>query len=92
MTRSLVPEQAASVPAPEHAPLVEQLGALRLENATLLAEPAILKDRIRELEARLDQNSSNSSRPLAADPIRPQRVPNHRPPAASTGPARLPRD
>ena len=68
MTLSLVPEQGASVSAPEQAPLLEQLVALRLENATLRAGHAVLQERIRELEARLGQSSSNSSRPLSADP------------------------
>src|SRR5262249_29560626 len=64
----LVPERWATVPAPDPAPLLEQLATLRLENAALRAENAVLHARVRELEARLGQNSSNSSRPPSSDP------------------------
>ena len=67
------PEQWAPVPAPEQRPLLEQVAALDLENAALRAENATLQERIHELEARLGQNSSNSSRPPSADP--PQATP-----------------
>jgi hypothetical protein len=58
----LAHELRATVPAPDHRPLLEQLATLRLENATLRAENAVLQARVRELEARLGQYSSNSSR------------------------------
>jgi transposase len=64
----LAPELWATVPAPDPAPLLEQLAMLRLENAALRAENAVLQARVRELEARLDQNSSNSSRSPSSDP------------------------
>ena len=55
---------------------------LRRENAALRAENTILQERIRELEARLGQNSSNSSRPPSADPpqapARPKAPPSGR--------------
>jgi hypothetical protein len=57
------PEIGAIVPAPDPAPVVEELATLRLENAALCAKNAVLQARIRELEARLGQDSSNSSRP-----------------------------
>jgi transposase len=44
------------------------LATLRLENAALRAQNAVLQQRIRELEARLGQDSSNSSRPPSSDP------------------------
>src|SRR3954451_8451433 len=66
--RPLASELCATLPAPDQAPLLEQLAALRLENAALRAENAILEARIRELEARLSQDSSNSSRPPSSDP------------------------
>jgi len=69
------------VPAPDPAPLLEQLATLRLENAALRAENALLEARIRELEARLAQDSSNSSRPPSSDP--PQAPP--RPKGPPTG-------
>jgi transposase len=61
-------EAAATTPAPEPAPLLEELATLRRENAALRIENAVLHERIRELEARLGQNSSNSSRPPSSDP------------------------
>src|SRR5215218_6575452 len=64
----LAPEQGAMVPAPDPAPLLEQLATLRLENVALRAENAVLQARVRELEARLSQNSANSSRPPSSDP------------------------
>jgi len=72
----LAPELCAPAPAPDPAPLLEQVATLRLENAALRAQNAALQERIRELEARLGQNSSNSSRPPASDP--PQ-APRNRP-------------
>src|SRR6266851_5039053 len=61
-----VPERQA--PAPDHAPLLEQLATLRRENAALRVENGALHERIRELEARLGQTSTNSSRPPSSDP------------------------
>ena len=49
---------------------------LRLENAAPCAENAVLQARVRELEARLGQSSSHSSRPPSSNP--PQ-VPRERP-------------
>jgi transposase len=72
----LAPELWATVPAPDPAPLLEQLATLRLENAALRAENAVLQARVRELEARLGQNSSNSSRSPSSDP--PQVPPKRR--------------
>ena len=62
------PELWATLPAPDPARLLEQMGALQLENAALRAQNAALKERICELEASLGQNSSNSSRPPSTDP------------------------
>jgi transposase len=76
-----VPELWATLPAPDPARLLEQLATLRLENAGLRAQNAALQERIRELEAQLGQNSSNSSRPRSTDP--PQAPP--RPKAPPTG-------
>src|SRR4051812_21141213 len=67
MPLPLAPQVSATLPSPEPA-LLEQVATLRLENATLRAENAVLLARVRELEARLGQNSSNSSRPPASDP------------------------
>jgi transposase len=64
--------------APDHG-LLEQVAMLRLENAALRAENAALQQRVRELEARLGQNSSNSSRPPSTDP--PQTSPRQKAPA-----------
>src|SRR5215210_4087981 len=60
--------QPSTTPVADPDPLLEQLAVLRLENATLRAENAVLQTRVRELEARLGQNSSNSSRPPSSDP------------------------
>jgi transposase len=73
----LAPELWATVPAPDQAPLLEQLATLRLDNAALRAENVVLQARIRELEARLGQDSSNSSRPPSSDP--PHVPPKRRP-------------
>ena len=78
----LAAEPAATTPAPDPAPLLEDLATLRLENAALRlenealraanaalkAESAVLHERVRELEARLGQTSANSSRPPSSDP------------------------
>jgi transposase len=62
------PDVGAPVSAPDSGPLLSQLATLRLENAALRAQNAALHERIRELEARLGQNSSNSSQPPSSDP------------------------
>ncbi len=54
---------SATAPAPDLAPLLEQLATLRLENVALRAENAALQERIRKLAAQLGQHSANSSRP-----------------------------
>src|SRR5438067_10867099 len=66
-TRPLASEQWVTLPAPEPG-LLEQVASLRRENAALRAENAALQERVRELEARLGQNSANSSRPPSSDP------------------------
>src|SRR4051812_38128082 len=70
------------VRALDPAPLLEQLATLRLDNATLRTQNAALQERVRELEARLGQNSSNSSRPPSSDlpqaPARPKASPTGR--------------
>jgi transposase len=70
---------------PDPALLLEKLvtlrqvnAALRLENATLRAETAVLHERVHDLETRLSQNSTNSSRPLSSD--LPQAPAKRRPP------------
>ena len=67
-TLPLTPELWATGPAPHPAPLVAQVATLRLENVALRAQNAALQERVRELEARPGQNSSNSSRPPSSDP------------------------
>jgi hypothetical protein len=69
-------EAAAMTPAPDLAPLLEELAALRradaalrTENGTLRAKNVVLRERVRELESRLGQTSGNSSRPC---PILPR--------------------
>src|SRR3954470_13437448 len=64
----------------QKAPLRQENAALRAENAALRAENAVLHERVQELEARLGQNSYNSSRPPSSDP--PQ-APAKRPPPPS---------
>jgi transposase len=95
MLLPLAPERSATTPAPDLAPLLEELATLRLENAVLRtenavlraesaalqAESAVLHERVRELEARLGQTSANSSRPPSSDP--PQAA--ARPKAPPTG-------
>ena len=82
----LAPDLLAPLPAPDSAPLLEQVATLRQENAALCAENAALRvenaalqARIGELEARVGQNSSNSSRPPSTDPpqtpLRPKAPP-----------------
>ncbi len=68
-TVPLAPELWATLPAPEPAPLLEQLATLRLENAALRAQNAVLQERIHDLEAALAQNSANSSRPPSLIPV-----------------------
>src|SRR3954453_17531880 len=48
----LAPEPRATVTDPDPAPLLEPLATRRLENATLRAQNAALRERIRDLEAR----------------------------------------
>jgi transposase len=67
-TVPLAPEVWRTVPAPEPPLLLEQLARLRLENDALRAENAVVQARIHELEARLGQNCSKSSRPPSMDP------------------------
>jgi transposase len=67
-TLALAPDQWTAGPALDQAPLLEQVATLRLENVTLRAENAVLQQRIRELEAHLGQDSSNSSRAPSSDP------------------------
>ena len=50
-TLLLPPDVWAMVPVPDEAPLVGQLVTLRLENAALHAQNAVLQQRISELEA-----------------------------------------
>src|SRR4051794_29018511 len=82
MTLPLVPELSATTPAPGPARLLEQLAMLRRENAAPRTQNAALQARIRELEARLGQDSSNSSRPPSSDspqaPVRPKAPPSGR--------------
>src|SRR3954471_10889959 len=76
------PELRAQPRAPDLAPLREELATLRQENAALRAENVVLQARVRELEAQLGQNSSNSSRPPSSDPpqtpARPKALPTGR--------------
>ena len=67
-TLPLAPDLWATGPAPDPAPLLELLATLHLENAALRAQNAALQEQVRELEARLGQDSSNSSRPPSSDP------------------------
>jgi transposase len=67
-TLPLAPDNSATGPAPDPAALLEQWEALRLESAALRVENAALRERVHELEARLGQDSSNSSRPPSSDP------------------------
>jgi transposase len=75
-------EPAATTPASDPTPLLEELATLRLENAALRGENVALHARVQELEARLGQNSSNSSRPPSSDPpqapARPKAPPSGR--------------
>jgi transposase len=66
------------------AALQAQGAELQAENAQLRAENAHLRARVQALEARLGQNSSNSSRPPSSDP--PSAPP--RPPQRPSGRAR----
>ena len=68
-------EPSAPTWAVDPTPLLEELATLRLENAAL-------RERVRELEARLGQTSANSSRPPSSDPpqapARPKAPPSGR--------------
>src|SRR5215208_7002550 len=68
MLLPLAADLAATTPAPDLAPLLEELATLRRENAALRTENSVLHERIRGLEARLGQTSANSSRPPSSDP------------------------
>jgi transposase len=92
MSETMLPQAAdlwATVPAPDLAAFLEQVAplrrenaALRAENAALRAENAVLHERVQELEARLGQTSTNSSRPPSSDPpqapARPKAPPSGR--------------
>jgi transposase len=75
----LAPELLATGSAPDPALVLEQVAMLRQENAALRAQNTALQQRIHELEARLGQDSSNSSRPPSSDPphVPPKRRPRH---------------
>src|SRR5919199_1701675 len=88
-TLPLGPNLWATGPAPDLAALLEQIATPRLENAALWVENAALRvenaalhERVQELEARLGQNSANSSRPPSSDspqvPVRPKAPPSGR--------------
>jgi hypothetical protein len=86
MLLPLATEPAATTPASDPAPLLEELATLRLETPALCAENAALRVengalhlRIRELEARLGQTSANSSRPPSSDPLEVPARPKVRP-------------
>jgi transposase len=81
----LAPELSATTPAPDPAPLLEELATLRLENAALRTENAVLHERVRELEARLGQTSANSSRPPSSDPPQAQSGPKASPSGRKRG-------
>jgi transposase len=71
----LSPAARPREPTPDQGSLLEQWATLRLENAALRAQNAVLQERIRELEARPGQDSSNSSRPPSSDPPQALRKP-----------------
>src|SRR5919204_4234269 len=88
-TLPLAPNLWATGPAPDLAALLEQIATLRLENAALWVQNAALRvenaalhERVQELEARLGQNSANSSQPPSSDspqvPVRPKAPPSGR--------------
>lgn len=57
------------------------MARLRWENAARCTENVVLRQRVRDLEAQLDQKIANSSRPPSSDPVGPLRsVGRHRPP------------
>src|SRR4051794_36001312 len=81
-------EPATTAPAPDPAPLLEELATLRLENAALRVANAALRveigalhERVHELVARWGQTSANSSRAPSSDP--PHAL--TRPPAPPSG-------
>ncbi len=67
-TLPLSPELWTTVPAPVQGPLMEQWVMLRLKNAALRAQNVALHERVRDLEARLGQNSPHSFQPPSLDP------------------------
>jgi hypothetical protein len=83
-------EHAATAPAPDLVPLLEQLATLRREHAVLRAENAVLQARVHALEARLMQHAAHSPRPLTSDspeaPMRPTAPPTGRTRGGQSGP------
>jgi transposase len=69
--RTLPPELLAGLPPA----VVEFLQAILAENARLRQENAALRARVADLEAQLNRNSTNSSRPPSADPPGVKRAP-----------------
>src|SRR3954471_16686774 len=78
------PEQWVPAPDPDPA-MLEQVATLQRDNAALRAENAALQDRIRELEARQGQTSTNSSRPPSSDPPQAPARPNAPPSGRKRG-------
>ena len=73
-TLSLPPEVGETVPAIPLASFLEELTALRSENAVLRTQNVALQERIRALETQLRQDSTNSSRPPSSDlPPKPKK-------------------
>ena len=64
-TLPLAPALWATGPAPDPAPLLEQVATLRRENAALRAQNAALQARSRALDVRLSRNSSKAPSLLA---------------------------
>jgi len=54
------PELWATVPAPDHGPLLNQVATPRQENAALRPQNSALQERVRDMEAWLGQNSRES--------------------------------
>ena len=76
-------DQWAMAPAPTRIPRWAQLATLWLENAAPRAEKAIRQECMRELEAQLGQDSSNSSGPRRRIHSRPRYAPRPHRPATS---------
>ena len=84
------PDRWATVPAPDPAPLLEQVATLRRENAVLYAENAALRAQSAALQERIVTWKPGSGRtpPIPRVPPRlirprPQRGRKHRPPAGN---------